>query len=127
MKCPRCNNELVTEQYENIEVDRCPSCRGMWLDHGELDLLEDTAFDQKETKGSLMFQSYPGELLCPKCQRPMQFFRYRTTNMELDFCDQNHGVWLDAGEEKQVLKTMEKRVLEIIEQRIKDLNQQKKA
>jgi len=91
----------------------------MWLDYGELDELEDTAFDQDEIKGSLMFRSFRGDLLCPKCQRPMQFFSYRATNMELDFCDQEHGVWLDAGEEK--------RVLEIMEQRIKDLNRKTKA
>ena len=24
----------------NVVVDRCPSCRGMWLDGGELELLK---------------------------------------------------------------------------------------
>ncbi|MFC1944351.1 zf-TFIIB domain-containing protein [Chloroflexota bacterium] len=122
MKCPRCNGELTPEQYEGIEVDRCIVCKGMWLDYGELEMLEDTAFDENEEKGSLMYRSFQGDLLCPKCQRPMQFFSYRATNLELDFCDQQHGVWLDAGEDKRILKTMEKRVLEIIEQRIRDLN-----
>ena len=119
MKCPRCEAELITEQYQGIEVDRCPSCNGMWLDYGELDQLEDTVFDQDDMKGSLMFRSFRGDLLCPKCQRPMQFFRYRAYDLELDFCDQEHGVWLDAGEEK--------RVLELMEQRIKDLNRKARA
>jgi len=119
MKCPRCDSELVIEQYKGIEVDRCPSCKGMWLDYGELDELEDTAFDQDTIKGSLMFRSFRGDLLCPKCQRPMQYFNYRAYDLELDFCDQEHGVWLDAGEEK--------RVPELMEQRITDLNRKTKA
>ena len=119
MKCPRCEGELITEQYKGIEVDRCPSCNGMWLDYGELDQLEDTAFDQDQLKGSLKFRSFRGDLLCPKCQRPMQFFNYRAYKLELDFCDQEHGVWLDAGEEK--------RVIELMEQRIKDLDRKARA
>ncbi len=119
MKCPRCGSESFTEQYKGIEVDQCSNCKDMWLDYGELDELEDTAFDRDGVKGSLMFRSFRGDLLCPKCQRPMQFFNYRAYDLELDFCDQEHGVWLDAGEEK--------RVLELMEQRIKDLNRKARA
>jgi Zn-finger nucleic acid-binding protein len=60
-----------------------------------------------------------GELPCPKCREPMQRFNYRAYDLELDLCEQGHGTWLDAGEEK--------RVLELMEQRIKDLNRKAKA
>jgi uncharacterized protein len=35
--CPRCNGILVALDYgeTRIEVDTCPSCRGIWLDRGE--------------------------------------------------------------------------------------------
>jgi uncharacterized protein len=38
MKCPTCIsvNLLMTER-KGIEIDYCPSCRGVWLDRGELD------------------------------------------------------------------------------------------
>lgn len=119
MNCPRCSGELRVEQYRGIEVDKCVNCKGMWLDYGELDQMEDTVFDKDDVKGSLMYRSFRGDLLCPKCQRPMQFFSYRAYDLELDFCDQQHGVWLDAGEEK--------RVLELMEQRGKDLNRKAQA
>jgi Zn-finger nucleic acid-binding protein len=119
MKCPRCHAELKVEDYRGIEVDRCPGCGGMWLDYGELDQLEDTVFDKDELKGSLMFRSFEGELVCPKCGGRMQRFNYRAYNLELDFCEQEHGVWLDAGEEK--------RVMELMKQRIKDLDRKGKA
>lgn len=37
MKCPNCNETLLMTERNNIEIDYCPSCRGIWLDKGELD------------------------------------------------------------------------------------------
>ena len=40
MKCPRCTAaDLVVSERNTIEIDVCPSCRGVWLDRGELDKL----------------------------------------------------------------------------------------
>lgn len=40
IKCPRCTaSELVVSERNAIEIDVCPSCRGVWLDRGELDKL----------------------------------------------------------------------------------------
>lgn len=38
MKCPVCpETNLVMSERQGIEIDYCPSCRGVWLDRGELD------------------------------------------------------------------------------------------
>lgn len=37
MKCPNCNETLLMTERNSIEIDYCPSCRGIWLDKGELD------------------------------------------------------------------------------------------
>ena len=38
MKCPNCpDTSLVMADRTGIEIDYCPSCRGVWLDRGELD------------------------------------------------------------------------------------------
>ena len=37
LKCPSCNLNLVMTERQNIEIDYCPECRGIWLDRGELD------------------------------------------------------------------------------------------
>ncbi len=39
MKCPNCNETLLMTQRNNVEIDYCPNCRGIWLDKGELDKL----------------------------------------------------------------------------------------
>ena len=37
MNCPTCNVPLLTSDRQGVEIDYCPNCRGIWLDHGELD------------------------------------------------------------------------------------------
>jgi uncharacterized protein len=38
MNCPSCGNvNLVMSDRQGIEIDYCPTCRGVWLDRGELD------------------------------------------------------------------------------------------
>ncbi len=37
MKCPIDGTELVMAERSGVEIDYCPSCRGVWLDRGELD------------------------------------------------------------------------------------------
>lgn len=40
MKCPRCEATVLEELDRNgVTVDRCASCRGVWLDRGELEKL----------------------------------------------------------------------------------------
>ena len=37
MMCPHCQVPLAMSSRQNIEIDYCPKCRGVWLDRGELD------------------------------------------------------------------------------------------
>ena len=45
MLCPTCPvTTLVMTDRSGIEIDYCPTCRGVWLDRGELDkIIERTA------------------------------------------------------------------------------------
>ena len=43
MKCPKCGSDLAERELEHVKVDVCPSCNGVWLDAGELDLVRATA------------------------------------------------------------------------------------
>jgi hypothetical protein len=37
MACPIDGAQLVMSERQGIEIDFCPTCRGVWLDRGELD------------------------------------------------------------------------------------------
>ena len=38
-RCPKCATRLQPQTLHEVTVDECPSCHGMWVDHGELDEL----------------------------------------------------------------------------------------
>lgn len=37
--CPNDNASMQTVQRSGVEFDMCPTCRGVWLDRGELEKL----------------------------------------------------------------------------------------
>jgi len=37
MTCPSCGGELVELDRSGVRIDACRSCRGVWLDRGELE------------------------------------------------------------------------------------------
>jgi len=61
MQCPTCKDtQLVIAERQGIEIDYCPSCRGVWLDRGELDkLIERSAVASAPPQPSA--QPYRGE------------------------------------------------------------------
>ena len=46
MQCPTDGTVLVMSERSGIEIDYCPTCRGVWLDRGELDKIIDRSLDQ---------------------------------------------------------------------------------
>lgn len=38
--CPKCAVALAEAEVENVKIDRCPQCNGVWLDAGELEQLQ---------------------------------------------------------------------------------------
>ena len=48
MCCPKCGEKLVEVVFQEITIDRCNGCQGVWLDPGELERV--TA---KESRGWL--------------------------------------------------------------------------
>lgn len=53
MKCPHCpETHLSMSERQGIEIDYCPSCRGIWLDRGELDKLLEKARQESSPSAS---------------------------------------------------------------------------
>ncbi|MCX8474867.1 MAG: zf-TFIIB domain-containing protein [Sphingomonas sp.] len=63
--CPVDGTKLVPMERSGIEIDHCPSCRGVWLDRGELDkIIERNASSAPQPQ-----QSQPAPAPWPE-QRP---------------------------------------------------------
>lgn len=51
MHCPRCEVEVLDEKTrDGVTIDTCPSCRGVWLDRGELERLIARALPAREER-----------------------------------------------------------------------------
>jgi len=63
LACPACQVALVMSERQNIEIDYCPRCRGVWLDRGELDKIIErslaTLSEPLAPAASPMKNSYP--------------------------------------------------------------------
>ena len=46
MQCPTDGTTLTMSERSGIEIDYCPTCRGVWLDRGELDKILERSFSQ---------------------------------------------------------------------------------
>ena len=57
LRCPRCETIVLKKHYfsqqRQVEVDSCPGCGGVWLDHGELAIIrEECATQPDKTKAA---------------------------------------------------------------------------
>ncbi len=39
LQCPKCDGTLKEMTVEDVQIDRCEKCAGVWLDAGELERL----------------------------------------------------------------------------------------
>jgi uncharacterized protein len=60
MNCPVCKISLVMSDRNGVEIDYCPSCRGVWLDRGELDKIIERSGDHSGASAQ-HHQEYQGE------------------------------------------------------------------
>lgn len=49
MKCPKCGADLQEVDFHHMKIDRCSECGGLWLDKGEMEMLEHV--DQSAVRG----------------------------------------------------------------------------
>ena len=46
MQCPTDGTVLTMSERSGIEIDYCPTCRGVWLDRGEIDKIIERSLAQ---------------------------------------------------------------------------------
>lgn len=100
--CPKCDTALFSLTFQSVEVDYCDSCRGVWLDAGELEELGGPTLSLLQ----LPADNLPAgkKHLCPRCDAALHEVR-APSNLTLDRCPQGHGLWFDAKELPQLLAT----------------------
>ena len=123
MDCPRCRLLLTGTEYEGEEVQFCGTCWGYWLTRSQLDQIvagvkyrfegreAQTIEETLASHGDADRQGSEREAVpCPVCGAEMKKKKYRANcPVQIDECDQ-HGIWLDTGEIKDLQVFIERSV-----------------
>lgn len=59
LMCPNDNAAMQTLERDGVQFDMCPSCRGVWLDRGELEKLMAAATEDGRTSAAPPQQAAP--------------------------------------------------------------------
>jgi Zn-finger nucleic acid-binding protein len=111
--CPVCNKDALIVEYNHIELDYCPACKGVWFDAGELELLLESA-------GLEDFQHYLTGIIsapeaissekkhkCPICRHKMKkAYIDEGGKILVDVCHAGDGIWFDGGEVHSLVETL---------------------
>jgi len=101
MDCPECAPIHLLPRGvkdQRVVVDLCPSCRGVWFEAGELAAVLGVAAKGLEAPPD----ATQGSRLCPACGKPLFGFAYPQTMVRVDMCRKCGGLWLDAGEYRDI-------------------------
>lgn len=110
MECVACKKPMVVLELDQVEIDYCLSCGGIWLDAGELEaLLGDSGETARLLQATAaLAQGDPGRRRCPICRKRMLTAAVpAATSVEIDHCPRRHGIWFDRGELEDVVKFIE--------------------
>jgi len=108
MNCPVCDTPLIILELNNVEIDHCTNCQGIWLDGGELEILLVNSSHKNELLASFVVDKKNDEkkLKCPICRKKMdKVLCGKEENILIDKCRLHHGLWFDKGELEQLLES----------------------
>jgi len=112
MLCPVCNDEeMLILEYNDVEIDYCNECSGIWLDEGELELLIGSMeSDSPIIQALLKIPESPekNDRQCPVCSKRMHLATIPLSpegdkKVEIDKCPRLHGLWFDNGELQEII------------------------
>ncbi|MFW6102200.1 MAG: zf-TFIIB domain-containing protein [Chloroflexota bacterium] len=113
MICPVCKYAMIVVEYRSIELDYCNSCKGVWFDSGELELLLKSQ-DFEDPNAFLDGIINSPEAISPEKKRncPLCGHKMKKTAISeqpktlIDMCRNGHGLWFDGGEVAQLIRRL---------------------
>ena len=104
---------MIVLELDQVEVDYCRKCGGVWLDPEEMDLLLEGSAGRDEIRAHLKWGEASEEKTrrCPICRHKMEKARVRRkaadAGIQIDRCERGHGTWLDGGELQGIIALSE--------------------
>ncbi|NJL00843.1 MAG: zf-TFIIB domain-containing protein [Spirulinaceae cyanobacterium RM2_2_10] len=108
LRCPHCDHSLASVVFEEIEVNRCEACGGLWFDASEAEQLKAIEGSEVLDRGgrdpaaAAVAASPAGDRHCPRCYLKMtHILDLDEHSLWYEQCPRCGGLWLDAGEFRQ--------------------------
>ena len=102
MECPKCQAQMERVQFEEVEVDRCVRCGGLWFDALEHEGLQGRAGSEAIDSGprwQSSMHNVQGKVFCPTDGTLMiRMVNAAQPHMWVESCPVCHGSFFDAGE-----------------------------
>ena len=112
MLCPGCRVELKQKKIKDVGVRECQKCKGIWFEGAELRNAKDSMdpdlswMDFDIWKHQDEFKATARNLACPKCRKSLVAVNYGDTAVEIDYCPDCDGTWLDRGEFEKIIRSL---------------------
>ncbi len=87
---------MIGVERGGIELDYCISCRGLWFDHGELDLLVELTGADLTRLDTVPSIAGAHRRRCPRCDARLE--AETIAGIQMDRCPRGDGFWFDRGE-----------------------------
>lgn len=94
--CPVCGIEMIAVERSGVELDSCISCRGLWFDGGELELLAEMSGADLSAFGLGATTGVASRRRCPRCRKRLD--EVAQGSLRIDRCPGGDGFWFDRGE-----------------------------
>jgi uncharacterized protein len=101
MRCVKCEGELVMVRIDDVDVDQCDRCAGIWFDAHELErVLRREHVEPLLGRGPVHAGDDDRRGRCPRCKGEGVLVRVASprAGIHVDTCAICGGKWLDGGE-----------------------------
>jgi len=99
---------MITFELQEVEVDYCLDCRGIWLDAGELEMLLGEDEQSREVINSFheAVNCTEKPRKCPICLKKMRKILVGDGDNPklIDKCAKGDGLWFDEGELTEIME-----------------------
>ncbi|HEU0029802.1 MAG TPA: zf-TFIIB domain-containing protein [Kofleriaceae bacterium] len=125
-QCPRCDQPLGARLVDDIVVDECMGCRGLFLDHVAIQRL---ITDRRQARAESLLGALPTTITydrqppgkmyvkCPVCRVVMNRKLFAAgSGVIIDMC-RKHGTFFDVGELPKIIEFVMQGGLEIAERK----------
>ena len=101
LQCPKCKHGMDEVTYEEVTIDRCSNCHGLWFDGDEAHQLKlkgvSKVVDTGDPKKGWIWDSH-SDICCPRCNKEMlKSADPDQKHIWIELCEE-HGMFMDAGE-----------------------------